>query len=84
MWSCKKVDCEATLCIKNIGSQVIHYSWGSSYYTDSIMPGESACENVGHIEISNRVEHTRTAYFESDHGNYAIRVDECDENQEIE
>ena len=84
MSSCKKVDCDATLCVKNTGSQVIHYAWGSNFYTDSIMPGESACENVGHIEITSTTESTITAYFNSDHGDYAILVDECDENHEIQ
>ena len=83
--SCKKkVDCDATLCVKNIGNDTIHYSWGSSAYEDSILPGKSACKNVGHIEIDGSSESTITAYFDSDHGNYAIKVDECEENHEIE
>ena len=83
--SCKKkVDCDATLCVKNIGNDTIHYSWGSSVYEDSILPGHSACKSVGHIEIDGTSESTVTAYFDSDHGNFAIKVDECEENHEIE
>ena len=48
------------------------------------MPGETACENVGHIEITSTSESTITAYFNSDHGDYAILVDECEENHEIQ
>lgn len=79
----KKIECDATLCIKNISSTVVHYSWGSSVYTDSILPGASACVNVGPIEVSSTSTSTPTWYFESDHGNYAITVDECAENHEI-
>src|SRR6185436_15292591 len=81
--SCKKkVSCEANLCVKNIGQETIHYSWGSSVYTDSVMPGESACKSVGHIEIDEGSSSTTVEYFNSDHGHYAIEVDECEENHE--
>ena len=83
--SCKKkVDCDATLCVKNIGHDTIHYSWGSSAYSDSLLPSQTACKSVGHIEIDGTSNSTVTAYFESDHGNFAIKVDECEENHEIE
>jgi hypothetical protein len=83
--SCKKnVSCDASLCVKNIGHDTIHYSWGSSAYTDSLLPGQSGCTAAGHIEVSGGSSSTPTLYFESDHGNYAITVDECEETREVE
>src|SRR6266446_5008272 len=79
--SCKK-DYEACdngqLCVKNTGTGVIHFSWGSSYYTDSILPGAETCTDVGQVDTDPSHESKPIVNFMSDHGNYAIEVESCD------
>jgi len=82
--SCKKVSCDATLCVKNIGTQTIHYGWGTNMIIDSILPGQSACKDVGHIETGLFNSSTSNVSFDSDHGDYIIEVDECEEHFEVE
>jgi len=84
-YSCKKYDkCDnAQLCVQNIGTTVVHYSWGASYYSDSIMPGKSACISVGSVNTDPNHSETHTEDFESDHGNYFILVDQCSVTKQI-
>lgn len=84
--SCKKYpQCDnAQLCVKNIGNKVIHYAWNTSGLSDSIMPGGSACTNVGKMNADPNNSETPTTYFYSDHGNYAITVNECNEVKDIQ
>jgi len=79
------INCDnAELCITNIGSDTINYSWGSTLYTDYMLPGNKACINVGHIEVTKNSSATEEVYFYSDHGNFIIVVDECLEEHDIE
>lgn len=76
------VDCEnAELCVKNIGTDTIYYCWGCNYYEDFIIPRGEACTNVGEISIDYSISGTTESViwinFDSSHGSYLIRVDDC-------
>ena len=79
--ACKKeTKCDnARICVKNIGTDVIWYAWGSNQFSDSIAPGEEACNYVGPIGDG----HTYITNFQSDHGSYSMEVTECDQKHEI-
>ena len=80
----KKIDCpNAQLCVKNIGSDTILFCWGCNLYEDTLLPGKSACINVGSVYIDYKTEDTKIQSFYSDHGNYGILVNECNEEKEI-
>ncbi len=81
----KKVQCDnAQLCVRNIGTDTIYYCWGCNSYDSTLVPGASACINVGEIEVSRSIENTAIMSFYSTHGSYAMEVDECFEKREIE
>jgi hypothetical protein len=81
----KKTKCDnAQLCIKNIGTDTIYFCWGCSSYTDSILPGGKACRYVGPIEVSGSSENVVWSDFESTHGNFRIKVDDCLVEKDIE
>lgn len=81
----KKVDCEnAELCVKNIGTDVIYYCWGCNMFSDSILPGEKACVNVGSVYVSYTTESIHWVDFNSTHGDFVIKVDKCFNEIEIE
>ena len=84
--SCSKtIDCDnAQLCDKNIGNDTINYCWGCYPYTEILLPGESACMDAGEVHISSTEESTSVQYFDSDHGSFAIRVDDCNVEREVE
>lgn len=85
--SCKKkgIQCDnAELRIKNIGTDTIYYSFNSSAYTDTLLPGATISSFVGPIEVTSESESTVTTTFESTHGNYAIEVDDCVVTREIQ
>lgn len=78
---CRKKDgisCDnAELRIKNIGNDTIWYSFNSSNWDQQLLPDSSISHFVGPIEISDESESTVTTTFSSDHGSYAITVDDC-------
>jgi hypothetical protein len=74
----KRVDCnDAQACVRNVGTDTIHYCWGCSYYGESIAPGETACTNVGEVTINPTTNNYSVVSFNSDHGNYSIAVEDC-------
>jgi hypothetical protein len=80
-----KLDCDnAQLCVKNIGNDTINYCWGCYPYTEVLLPGEKACRFVGEIHSSTNEEDLSVRYFDSDHGNLAIRMDACYVERQIE
>ena len=86
--ACKKKDgisCDnAELRIKNIGNDTIWYSFNSRAWDQMLLPDSSVSHFVGPIEVSDESESTVTTYFESDHGNYAIEVNDCLIKKEIQ
>ena len=85
--ACKKKDGisfdNAELRIKNTGTDTIYYSFNSSAYTDTLLPGATISEFVGPIEVSDETESTVTTSFMSTHGNFFVEVDDCVVNREI-
>lgn len=81
LMACKKnPNCDnARVCVKNVGNDVIWYGWNTNAYADSLAPGEETCNYVGEISDGSYY----ITRFESDHGTYAIKVEECDQKQEI-
>ena len=82
----KKHSCTSTLCIRNIGTDTIHYTFTSGgTYSDSIMPGNKVCVGPGNLELEDDIpQNSVLVNFESDHGNTTIIVDECNENFDVE
>jgi len=81
----KKLDCEdATLCVKNVGNDTIYYCWGCYPYTEILLPGEKACRNIGSIHSSTNEEDLSVYYFDSNHGNLVIRMNECNVQRQID
>ena len=70
----------AQLCVRNVGVDTIHYSFGSNFDTDTLYPGELDCISVG--EISEGQSYIYTFY--SSHGNYFIEVFDCYDERTIE
>lgn len=83
--SCKKyVYCEnAEVCVRNAGSDTIWCAWNSSLYNIKLAPGESTCSKVGEINTNPRNGTRKIIYFNSDHGNYALEVQECNQKHDI-
>jgi hypothetical protein len=79
--SCRKKECHATLCVKNIGTDTMHFAWGNGALNDSIMPGHSKCKDAGTIEEG---ESSNLVDFVSDRGDFTIIVDECDKVFELD
>jgi hypothetical protein len=79
------VNCSnAQLCIQNQSGKVVHYQFDQQPgYTDSIMPGGSACKYVGKVVVNSTTSQTVTTWFYSDRGNYAITVSQCSQTQII-
>ena len=86
--ACKKkggISCDnAELRIKNIGNDTIWYAFNSSSWDKMLLPDSTISEFVGPIEVGGDSESLVTTTFESDHGNYAITVDDCVVNREIQ
>jgi hypothetical protein len=84
--SCEKpIDCDnATLCVKNVGSDTIYYCWGCNSYNDTLPPGRAACKNVGEIYVSSSREQTQEVPFETSNANYYFTVDKCYVEKEID
>lgn len=83
--SCRKeFNCSnGELCVKNAGNSTIHYSFGSSLYTDSLTPGQSACTEVGKIKTRPWGGSSSVVYFNSDHGSYYFEVTRCHQVEEV-
>ena len=80
MVSCKKdyESCDnGQLCVQNNGSDVVHFGWGTSFYSDSILPGNKVCTDVGPVDTDPSHESKPIVPFMSDHGNYDIEVQSC-------
>lgn len=81
----KKHSCTSMFCIKNIGTDTIHYAWNDGAYSDSIMPGEKKCRGAGNLDLEDGVpQNSHDVVFKSDHGDWTIVVDECEEVFEVE
>ena len=75
---CEKIECDdAQACVVNIGTDTIHYSWGSNFYSDTLLPGDDACYNAGRIKAKQKSAKLVNITFMSDHGDINITVDEC-------
>ncbi|MBL7883645.1 MAG: hypothetical protein JNL69_06225 [Bacteroidia bacterium] len=84
---CKKdkgFSCDhAVVCVTNLSGNVVYYGWNTSFYTDSLLPGQKACKDVGYISITRTEESTTTITFNSTRGSFAIYVDECNIEKSI-
>lgn len=83
----KKIECDnAQLCIRNNSADTVFYCWGCNIYSEIIEPGGVACYDVGYVSYDpySGSGSTPIVYFESTKGNFAIEVDECDEEKIIE
>jgi hypothetical protein len=64
----------------NNTNDTINYAWNSNFYDQVLLPGETACRDLGEKEWNESF----TTFFESDHGFYALDVDECDQSYTID
>lgn len=86
--SCKKeIHCEqAEVCVTNIGTDTIYYSWGGSDMSTYVIPGDSTCKiSEEEVHITSSSESFTVAYFETiGHGSYTIKIKDCHVSYDIE
>ena len=75
----RKLDCDnAQVCYKNVGTDTINYCFGGcNIYSEKLLPGCTACEQIGSVHSTATVTDGKTSMFTSDHGNFIIDVDAC-------
>ncbi len=74
--ACGKGGCDnARVCMVNNTNDTVEYAWNSNFYDQILLPGESACQDLGEMAWNE----SATTFFESDHGFYALDVDECEQ-----
>lgn len=86
LFACNKdLNCDnGQLSIKNSTGDTVFYSWGSSWYTDTLLPGATVVYDVGKIENTITSQTSYTVPFNSDHGDYAIDVTRCHQEHELQ
>ncbi len=77
--SCKKISTcsDGEVCLKNESNTIVHYSEGSTIYTDSLYPGQTKCFNIGKIKTRPWGGTSKIVYINSDHGSYSFEVTTC-------
>ncbi len=81
--SCKKsVNCDNTkLTFVNMTNESIYYCWGCNSYRDTLLPGAKTTYDVGPINVRSSIWSTSSSIkwvpFNSTHGSYMVKVDEC-------
>lgn len=74
--SCRNEKCDnARACVVNNTHDTVYYGWGSSWYSDTLLPGARSCQNLGEMDKYT----TYHASFNSSSGDVNIEVDECHE-----
>ena len=81
----KDKNCEnGHLSIVNLTGDTVFYSWGSSWYSDTLLPFATVIRDVGKIENTLTSQSSYTEFFNSDHGDYAIDVTSCNQKFELD
>lgn len=74
MTGCAKESCSTSqVCVRNETGDTVYYCFGCNFYSEMLLPGESACKEGGEVSRNS----SYVTYFNSDHGSYAIDVDQC-------
>jgi len=73
----------ATITVKNTGSNNIAYSWNSNSLSDTLHPGQSTSKDVGEYNADPNNSSTSTVYFETNGATYAIKPTSCSTVKEI-
>ena len=85
--SCRKKyeHCDnATVCVKNIGSNKIAYSWGSKSQVDTLKPGQSTCTGAGEYNADPNNKSGGVVYFQTNAATWAIQPTSCNTEKEID
>ncbi len=79
--SCSKKNCDnARVCMVNNTQDTVEYAWNSNFYDQVLLPGETACRDLGEMSWNESM----VTYFESDHGFYALDVEDCEQTYYID
>ena len=84
--SCSKetVKCDSSqICVVNTGNDTIMYCWGCNSYTEVLLPGGSACLDTGPLEVEKGADFASVYSFDSDHGTYPIKLNDCYIEQQV-
>ena len=86
--SCKKKKYEqcshATVCVTNISSTKLPYSWGGSQLNDTLKPGETACKDAGYLDTNPQNESYSMVYFMTPNKSTAIKPTSCNMQQDVQ
>ena len=80
----EKIDCEAELCVKNVGNDTIRYAWNSTSLDEKLEPQGTTCRQLGRLQKDRINDGYFITQFNSDRGTYAIKVEQCYTEYEIE
>jgi len=86
LFGCKKKyeHCDnATVCVKNIGSNKIAYAWNSNSFADTLRPGERTCTNAGEYNADPKNQAAEIVYFQTSSATWAIKPTSCNTEKEI-
>lgn len=76
--------CEnATVCVKNIGSNRIAYAWNSNGLADTLEPGNTTCTNAGEFNADPKNQSGEIVYFTTKDATWAIKTTSCKTEKEI-
>jgi hypothetical protein len=77
--------CEnATVCVKNIGSNRIAYAWNSNILDDTLDPGGTTCTNAGEFNADPKNQSGEIVYFTTKDATWAIKTTSCKTEKEID
>jgi hypothetical protein len=75
--------CQSQSCIGNLTNDTIFYAWNSTFWDDTLLPGEVNCRDVGQIDITYNKkgkEKTHTTYVNqiySSSGDWFVKAEKC-------
>ncbi len=67
----------ANVCVKNISTSKLPYSWGSSDLKDTLLPGQTACKDAGYLDTDPQNETYSIVYFMTPNKSTAIKPTSC-------
>lgn len=87
--SCKKKKeyehCEhANVCVTNVGSNKLPYSWGGSQLKDTLAPGQTVCKDAGYLDTDPQNRSYSMVYFMTPNKSTSIVPTSCNMQQDVQ